>query len=157
MHNAPMVESGETSTRCPPMFIEVAIAIGSAPSRAAKPGTVGRNAGSTTPDVLLYTEIAPVRKAMNPVMVPLVEKRASRSVNKAMPCVFSSKPVRMLTPQTITITDHGIFLIASLVSPAFAKDRITAPAKAPIPTFTLRKITESTRAAITDAVKTFLQ
>ena len=27
------------------------------PSRSTRPGTVGRNAGSTTPDVLLYTEI----------------------------------------------------------------------------------------------------
>ena len=102
-------------------------------------------------------KILDARDQLNKEQLEVVEKRASRSVNNAMPCVFSRSPVRMLTPQTITITDHGIFLIASLVSPAFAKDRITAPAKAPIPTFTLRKITESTRVAMTDAVKTFLQ
>ena len=53
-HSAPIVESGDTSTRCPPMFIDVAMAIALAPgSAAARPGTIGRNAGSTTPDVLL--------------------------------------------------------------------------------------------------------
>ena len=34
-------------------FIDEAIANGSPPSRMTSPGTVGRNAGSTTPDVLL--------------------------------------------------------------------------------------------------------
>ena len=39
------------------MFIEVAIASALAPpSSSTRPGTVGRNAGRTTPDVLLYTE-----------------------------------------------------------------------------------------------------
>ena len=54
MQSAPIVESGETSTRCDPTFIENAMETGSAPpSLWARPGTVGRNAGSTTPDVLL--------------------------------------------------------------------------------------------------------
>ena len=49
-----MVESGETSTRCPPTFIDIAIATAFAPpSCCASVGTIGRNAGSTTPDVLL--------------------------------------------------------------------------------------------------------
>ena len=54
MHRAPIVDSGETSTRWEPMFIDIAIPIGSAPPRrSARPGTIGRKAGRTTPDVLL--------------------------------------------------------------------------------------------------------
>ena len=54
MQSAPIVESGETSTRWPPMFIDIAMPTALAPgSCAARPGTSGRNAGSTTPDVLL--------------------------------------------------------------------------------------------------------
>ena len=53
MQSAPMVESGDKSTRCPPTYIDAAIDSGSTPRRSARPGTVGRNAGSTTPDVLL--------------------------------------------------------------------------------------------------------
>src|SRR4029453_14201658 len=45
MHNAPIVESGETSTRWPPTFIDVAIASGATPFCEANPGTIGRNAG----------------------------------------------------------------------------------------------------------------
>ena len=53
-HIAPVVESGDMSTRCAPTFIDVAIANGSPPPRrATRPGMVGRKAGSTTPDVLL--------------------------------------------------------------------------------------------------------
>ena len=49
-----MVESGETSTRWPPIKIDEAIASGlPPPSLATRPGTLGRNAGNTTPDVLL--------------------------------------------------------------------------------------------------------
>ena len=54
MQSAPSVDSGDTSTRCPPMFIDMAIPSALAPgSCEARPGTIGRNAGSTTPDVLL--------------------------------------------------------------------------------------------------------
>ena len=54
MQSAPVVESGDRSTRCAPMFIDAAIATGSPPpSRSIRPGIVGRNAGSTTPEVLL--------------------------------------------------------------------------------------------------------
>src|SRR5690606_38766032 len=53
-HSAPMVDSGEASTRWPPMFMAMAIASALEPgSAAASPGTIGRNAGRTTPDVLL--------------------------------------------------------------------------------------------------------
>src|SRR5262245_6746353 len=65
---APVVESGDKSTRCEPRFIADATAIGSSPpSRSTMPGTVGRNAGSTTPDVLLYTETTPVTNATTAV------------------------------------------------------------------------------------------
>ena len=58
MQSAPIVDNGETSTRWEPMFMDIAIAIGSAPpSRSDSPGTMGRNAGRTTPEVLLYTEM----------------------------------------------------------------------------------------------------
>ena len=54
MHSAPSVESGDTSTRCPPTFMEDAMASGATPpSCSERPGTVGRKAGSTTPEVLL--------------------------------------------------------------------------------------------------------
>ena len=54
MHSAPIVESGDTSTRWPPTFIDDRDGDALAPgSCAARPGTIGRNAGSTTPDVLL--------------------------------------------------------------------------------------------------------
>src|SRR3954468_9202736 len=77
-HNAPMVERGDTSTRCPPTLIEDAIAMASAPpSRATSPGTVGRKAGSTTPDVLAYTDTKPVTKATTPVTDFGVENFAS--------------------------------------------------------------------------------
>jgi hypothetical protein len=53
-HSAPIVERGETSTRWPPMFIADAIASGLAPPNcSARPGTIGRKAGKTTPEVLL--------------------------------------------------------------------------------------------------------
>ena len=51
-HIAPVVESGDMSTRCAPTFIDEATLNGSPPRRATSPGTVGRNAGSTTADVL---------------------------------------------------------------------------------------------------------
>ena len=45
MQSAPIVESGETSTRCPPTFIDVAIANGATPPICAdSPGAIGRNA-----------------------------------------------------------------------------------------------------------------
>jgi hypothetical protein len=53
MHSAPMVDSGETSTKCPAMFIVSASPNPEAnPSFATSPGTNGKNAGSTTPEVL---------------------------------------------------------------------------------------------------------
>ncbi len=54
MQSAPIVESGETSTKWDPTFIDEAIASASPPpSLSISPGTVGKNAGRTTPDVLL--------------------------------------------------------------------------------------------------------
>ena len=51
---APIVDRGETSTRWPPTFMADAIPSGLAPpSCSARPGTIGRKAGRTTPEVLL--------------------------------------------------------------------------------------------------------
>ena len=45
---APIVDSGDTSTKCPATFIVEAIASAlPPPSFSMSPGTVGRNAGST--------------------------------------------------------------------------------------------------------------
>ena len=53
-NSAPTVDSDDRSTRLAPTFIDHAIGSGeSPPRRSAIPGTIGRNAGSTTPDVLL--------------------------------------------------------------------------------------------------------
>ena len=58
MHNAPIVESGETSTRVAPTVLDIAVRnVLPAPSFATSSGTTGRNAGNTTPDVLEYAEI----------------------------------------------------------------------------------------------------
>ena len=64
-NKAPTVESADRSTKPPPTVIDHAMCTGStAPSCCARSGTIGRNAGITTPDVLLYTDISPVPNAM---------------------------------------------------------------------------------------------
>src|SRR6185369_9085092 len=61
MHRAPIVESGETSTTAAPTLMLMATCSGSPPpSFATTPGTAGRNAGYTTPEVELYVEMRPV-------------------------------------------------------------------------------------------------
>src|SRR5262245_15265806 len=111
-HIAPVVESGDMSTRCAPTFIDEATLNGSPPRRATSPGTVGRNAGSTTADVLLYTEINPVTNAMTPVSEPGDASLASRSVKRSRPPVLSSSATRTLTPLSIRIGFHGILRMA---------------------------------------------
>ena len=60
-------------------------------ARRPGPGTVGRNAGSTTPDVLLYTEITPVPNATSGASVRAAgDAGASPLVNRSMPFVFST-------------------------------------------------------------------
>ena len=50
---APMVERGETSTRCPPTMIDDAMASAFDPTTCCvRPGTIGRNVGMITPEVL---------------------------------------------------------------------------------------------------------
>jgi hypothetical protein len=52
--SAPMVDKGETSTTDAPTFRLSATASGSPPPTLdTRPGTMGKNVGSTTPDVLL--------------------------------------------------------------------------------------------------------
>src|SRR5262245_15305262 len=111
-HIAPVVESGDMSTRCAPTFIDEATLNGSPPRRATSPGTVGRNAGRTTADVLLYTEISPVTNAITPVNVPDVASLASKSVKRSRPPVLSSSATRTLTPLSMRIGFQGILRIA---------------------------------------------
>src|SRR5262245_38842906 len=76
-HSAPIVERGETSTSALPTLMLNETARGSAPGRrATSAGTAGRNAGRTTPEVLLHVEMTPVTKATTPLTVPGVLKRA---------------------------------------------------------------------------------
>ena len=96
------------------MFIEVAMAMALAPgSWAASPGTIGRNAGSTTADVLLYTETSPVSSATTPVTVPADESRVTPDTIRSMPCARSTSAISTVTPETMMMTRHGISLIAS--------------------------------------------
>src|SRR5437660_10560732 len=88
MHNAPIVESGDESTRWPPTMIDRAILSGSAPpSCSTSLGTIGRKAGRTTPDVLLYTDTPPVSAAMIGVIVRGVAMRLMISAKRSMPPV----------------------------------------------------------------------
>ena len=68
------------------------------------------------------------------VTVAGVAIRASSSVKSSMPRCADSTPIRTVTPQTITITPHGIFLIASFSSAAFSSDSSAAPVSAARPT-----------------------
>src|SRR5688572_9487748 len=71
---APTVDSDERSTRLAPMFIDQAIGSGGRlPTRCANSGTIGRKAGNTTPEVLLYTDTTPVPKATTGAIVAGVE------------------------------------------------------------------------------------
>ena len=56
-----------------------------------------------------------------------------------MPCVRSTSAMSTVTPHTITITRHGIRLIASPSSADRESTRTTAPRNAPMPTLTLRE------------------
>ena len=69
------------------------------------------------------------------------DARARMSVNRSSPPVASSTEISTVTPQTIMMTRHGMIFTASISSPAFNRLSRTAPAKAPSPTSTSRKIT----------------
>ena len=71
------------------------------------------------------------------VTVPGVAIRASRSVKRSMPRCADSTPISTVTPQTIRITLHGIFLIASFSSAARSSDSNAAPVSAASPTCAL--------------------
>ena len=57
-----------------------------------------------------------------------------------------------MTPHTIMMTRHGMIFTASSSSPAFSRLSSTAPAKAPSPTSTLKKMTLRISVAITARV-----
>src|SRR6188474_1420754 len=107
--SAPTVESDDRSTRLAPMFIDHAIGSGGRlPTRWARSGTIGRNAGSTTPDVLLYTDTMPVPNATTGAIVAGVETLARPAVKRSNPCVFWSRKISTVTPVTMRITPHGM-------------------------------------------------
>ena len=110
------------------------------PSFSMSPGTVGRNAGSTTPDVLEYADTRPMMKPKNGITVACVAMLDSRFVKISMPPA-SSRPISTVTPQTIRIVLHGIFLIASPSSAARSSDSSTAAANAAMPMLKPPKIT----------------
>jgi hypothetical protein len=84
--SAPSVEKGETSTSDDPTLIDSAAASGSPPPTSrTRPGTVGRKAARTTPEVLLSHEIAPVTKAMTTFSVAGVASRAKSDASSSMP------------------------------------------------------------------------
>ncbi len=59
-----------------------------------------------------------------------------------MPRCADSTPISTVTPQTIRITFHGIFLIASFSSAARNNDSNAAPVSAAIPTWAWNWITD---------------
>ena len=69
---------------------------------------MGRNAGITTPDVLLYTDIRPVPNARVGTTVSEVEMPASPLVNRSMPWVRCMSEISTVTPVTIRMTPHGM-------------------------------------------------
>src|SRR5262245_56178577 len=150
---APMVQGGAPSTRWPATTIDQEIASGSPPpSLSTNPGTVGKKAGNTTPDVLLYIETIPVISPMIPLIVFTVANLASKALKSSIPPVFSSRLVNTVTPQTMRITFQGMERTAATSSLARNNIRTTAPANAPIPTSTRKKITATNKAAITTIV-----
>ncbi len=71
-----------------------------------------------------------------------------------MPCAFSRIEISTVTPVTMMITRHGILLIASPSSAHLASTRTTEPAKAAKPTFSSKKMTPTSTAAMTASVAT---
>ena len=148
-----MVESGETSTMAAPTLMLSATCNASPPpSLSTNPGTVGKKAGYTTPEVELYVEIRPVTNAMAPLAVPGVAMRASSPVIRSMPPVFSSTPTSKLTPETMSKTAHGTPRIAASSSPQRAKMSKAAAANAESPGFRRKKTTPATQSPSTTSV-----
>src|SRR4030095_1201430 len=72
---------------------------GSPPARrSTSDGTVGRNAGRTTPDVLLQVEMTPVTNATTPYTVVGVLRRAMSALMLSMPPAFSARATSVATP-----------------------------------------------------------
>ena len=112
-HNAPVVDSGDMSTRCAPTFIDVAIANGSPPpSRIDEPGD--RRQERRQDDARRAAVDRDHRRderddAGDRVGVAMP---ASTAVNRSRPPVFSSSAISTVTPLTITIGVQGIRWIA---------------------------------------------
>ena len=90
--------------------------------------------------------------AIAPFTVPGVATRASSVVNRSMPPVFSSTPIRTLTPHTMTITAHGTWWIHFVSSPSPDRMSTLAAAKAVSPGLSLNATTATIQSASTPRV-----
>src|SRR5688572_10346242 len=152
-HSAPNVDNGDTSTMAAPTLMLSATASGSPPPTfSTRPGTVGRNAGSTTPAVLLQLEINPVTNATTPFSDAGLARRASIDVNSSMPPVFSSTEISTVTPQTMTMTPHGTRFMASDSSATRISTSTDAARNAANPTLSWNPTTPTIHAPITAIV-----
>ena len=77
---------------------------------------------------------------------------ATSDTRRSIPCAFSTREMSTVTPHTITITRHGIRLIASPSSADPERTRTTEPRNAPMPTLTFARITLRINAAMTAIV-----
>ncbi len=93
-----------------------------------------------------------MKNATTPVTVFADAILATSETSSSMPCARSTSEIRTVTPHTITITRHGIRLIASPSSADFDSTSTTAPANAAIPTLTFATMTLTTSVAIVASV-----
>ena len=77
---------------------------------------------------------------------------ATSATTRSMPCAFSTSEISTVTPQTMTITRHGIRLTASPSSAAPLRTRMTAPRNAPMPTWTSKAMAPTISAEMTAIV-----
>ena len=94
----------------------------------------------------------PVRNATTPVTVFADAIFATSDTSRSMPCVRSTSAISTVTPHTITMTRHGIRLIASPSSADRDSTSTTAPRNAPMPTLTRAKMTLRINVAMTPSV-----
>ena len=83
----------------------------------------------------------PVENAVTAVGGATCMGRTKRLVKSSIPPVSSRSEIKTVTPHTIMITRHGMIVTALSSSPARSKLSKTAPANAPRPTWTSKKMT----------------
>ena len=110
MHKAPIVESGDTSTRCPAdghrrsdgQRIAPAEPLDETGNRRQKRRQHHAGRAAVDRDQSRHERDVPGDGV-------LVANRASREVKRSRPCVFSSSAISTVTPLTMMMTAHGIF------------------------------------------------